>query len=262
LAPTRHRRFARDLTGLGGPVTVDVANPYPWVRIVSPFHLQEVKGPADVAVTINAAADQERVKVELRDNGQLIHTSTKRSFTHTLKGITTGDHALTARVMDPSGATKEHAITIAVFDNKTKDSLPWKEEFNLANQATFDDAKTSWTASRSQGVFEVRENALVINDKGDEGTFRTGEIELSSSPVDISLDVTSQGGVDQGDYVRLYQILDGGKEKLIGEIKGKESDATSIRGTATGTKLVLVIRARVSSEDEVFVIDNLKVTNR
>jgi hypothetical protein len=253
----------RDLTDLGGPVTVDVAHPYPWVRIVSPLHLAEIKAPADVTVTINAAAaDQQPVKVELRDDGKLIHTSTERSFTHNLKSLRPGDHTISARVIDPSGATKEHAITITVFDSQTKDSLPWKEEFTLANETTSDDGRTSWTANRSKGVFEVRDNALFLNDKGDEGTFRTGKINISSGPVDISLDVTSQGGVDKGDYVRLYQIVDGGKEQLVGEIKGKLNAQASIQGTANGKNLTLVIRAKVSSNDEVFMMDNLKVTPR
>ncbi|RFC41675.1 MAG: hypothetical protein DVB23_003352, partial [Verrucomicrobia bacterium] len=50
--------------------------------------------------------------------------------------------------------------------------------------------------------------------------------------------------------------------KLIGEIKGKPSEPAMIQGTANGKKLVLVIRAKVSSEDEALVIDNLKVTAR
>ncbi|OYW74433.1 MAG: hypothetical protein B7Z37_17875, partial [Verrucomicrobia bacterium 12-59-8] len=83
----------RELTDLGGPVSVDIANPYPWVRIVSPLHLQEIKSPADVTVTINAAAaDQKPVEVELRDNGQLIQTSTERTFSYTLKASAPGDH--------------------------------------------------------------------------------------------------------------------------------------------------------------------------
>ncbi len=253
----------RDLTDLGGPVTIDAAKPYPWVRIVSPLHLAEIKAPADVTVDINAAAaDQKPVKVELRDNGQLIHTATASTFTHTLKGISTGDHTLTARVIDPNGATKEHAITITAFDSKTKDSLPWKEEFNLPDKATTDEGRTSWTATRSKGVFEVRDNALFVNQKGDEGTLRTGEIDIASGPVNISLDVTSQGGVDDGDHVKLYQIVDGGKEQLIGGIKGKDKMPAVISGTASGKKLVLIIRAKVSSEDEVFNIDNLSVTPR
>jgi len=145
------------------------------------------------------------------------------------------------------------------FDSKTKNSLPWKEEFNLTNQTTSDDGRTSWTATRSEGVFEVKENALFINDKGDEGTYSTGEIDVSRGPVDISLDITSQGGVDNGDYVKLYQIVDGAKETLIGEIKGKDKMPAMISGTASGKKLVLLIRSKVSSDDEVFMMDNVKV---
>jgi hypothetical protein len=179
-----------------------------------------------------------------------------------LSSITTGDHALTARVTDADGATKEHAISVTAFDSKNKDSLPWREEFTLANRTTADDGRTSWKATRSAGIFEVRNNALFINGKADEGIFRTGEMDISPGPVDISLEVTTQGGVDNGDYVRLYQIVDGGSEKLIGELKGKQDKPAVLRGTARGRKLVLVIRAKVSSDDEVFLMDNLKVSHR
>jgi hypothetical protein len=253
----------RDLTDLGGPVFVDTAKPYPWVRIVIPADLQEIKAPAEISVSINsAAADQKPVKVELRDNGQLIHTSTEFSFTHSLKNVTAGEHRLIARVIDSSGATQEHAVTVVIFDSSTKDKLPWKEEFNFASGTSSDDGRTSWTAARSKGIFEVRDNALVINGKGNEGEFYTGEIDIAEEPVDISLDVTTQGGVDNGDYVRLYQRVDSGKEKLIGEIKGKQSNPTKIQGTANGNKLLLIIRAKVSSDDEIFAIDNLNVTTR
>ena len=160
---------------------------------------------------------------------------------------------------------EEQATTITVFDSTNKDSLPWKEEFTLADQTTTDDGKTSWTATRSKGVFEVRENALFINEKGEEGVFQTGEINIFSGPVNISLDIVPQGGVDSGDYVSLYQIVDGGKEQLIGEIKGskgKQSEHATIQGTTNGKKLVLIIRSEVSSDDEVFLIDNLQVTGR
>lgn len=154
---------------------------------------------------------------------------------------------------------EEQATTITVFDSTNKDSLPWKEEFTLADQTTTDDGKTSWTATRSKGVFEVRENALFINEKGEEGVFQTGEINIFSGPVNISLDIVPQGGVDSGDYVSLYQIVDGGKEQLIGEIKGRDTVPTTLQGTALGQKLILILRAKVSSEDEVFILDNLTV---
>ena len=59
-----------------------------------------------------------------------------------------------------------------------------------------------------------------------------------------------------------YRIVDSGKETLIGEIKGKQSESTTIKGTASGKTLMLIIRAEVSSDDEIFIMDNLTVTPR
>ena len=253
----------RELADLGGPMTVDVAHPHPWVRIVSPMDLSEQKGPADVAMQIHASAgDKKLVKVELTNNGKLIQTSTEPTFTHTLKALKAGDYTLTARVIDQEGATKEQSVSVSVFDSETKDSAPWKEEFTFANQTTSDTGKTSWTSTRSKGVFAVQDKALFINDKGDEGIFRTGEIDISKGPVDINLDASSLGGVDGKDYVKLYKIVDGGKEILVGEIKGKQSDVTTMKGAAEGKRLVLIIRAKVSSDDEIYLMDNLKVSYR
>ena len=56
--------------------------------------------------------------------------------------------------------------------------------------------------------------------------------------------------------------MDSGKETLIGEIKGKQSESTTIKGTASGKTLMLIIRAEVSSDDEIFIMDNLTVTPR
>jgi hypothetical protein len=250
----------RDLTDLGGPVTLDIDKPYPWVRIVTPADLREIKAPADVSVSINAAAaDQKPVKVELRDNGQLVHTSAETSFTHSPKSVTAGEHRLIARVIDSSGATQEHAVVFVAFDSSTKDTLPWKEEFNLGNGTTSDDGRTTWAATRSKGIFEIRDNALVINGKGNEGEFYTGDVDIAKGPVEISLDVTAQGGVDNGDYVRLYQCVDGGKEKLIGEIKGKQTAPITLKGTAAGQRLALVIRTSVSSDDESYRFDNIQI---
>jgi hypothetical protein len=251
----------REIADLGGPTSVDAANPHPWVRILSPNDLAELKEPADVCVQINAAAGGKKAaKIELRSNGELLATSNEPSFTYTLKGLKAGDYALSAQVTDPDGATKEHVVSLIVFNAETKDSLPWKEEYNHPELTATDDGRTSWTATRSKGVFAVKNQALFVNDKGDEGVFRSGEIDISTGPVSISLDTWSRGGVDNGDYVRLYQIVDGGKETLVGEIKGNHSDVTPIKGTAEGNRLTLVIRAKVSSDDEVYVMDNLKVS--
>ncbi len=250
----------RDITDLGGPMTVEIAEPYPWVRIVTPMDQSEMKEPVDVSVSINASAGDKKLdRVELWSNGELIKTATEGSFTFTMKGVTDGDYVLSARAFDQKGASKEHAVSVAVFNAETKDTLPWKEEFTLADQTTSDSGKTSWTAKRSSGVFQVKDKALFVNDKGDEGEFRTGEIDIAGGPVEFSLEAWSLGGVDGKDYVRLFKIVDGGKEILVGEIEGKQTDPTMLKGTAEGKRLTLVIRARVSSDDEIYRIDNVKV---
>lgn len=58
----------------------------------------------------------------------------------------------------------------------------------------------------------------------------------------------------------LYQIVDGGKEVLIGEVEDKHDEVTTLKSTAQGKHLTLVIRAKVSSDDEIYVMDNLKVS--
>jgi hypothetical protein len=84
----------------------------------------------------------------------------------------------------------------------------------------------------------------------------------SGAPVDIGVEVSSQGGVDSGDYVRLYRVMDGGNEVLIREVKGKQAKPAAIRSTATGSKLILIIRIRVSASDKVLRMDHLTVTPR
>jgi len=249
----------RDLTELGGPMAVDCANPHPWVRIVSPNDQSEMTELIDLAVNVNACDGDKKVdRVELRSNGELIKTATQGSFTFTIKGMKAGDYVLSARVFDQQGAVKEHDVSVAVFNSETKDTLPWKEAFTFPDQNAIDIGKTSWTAERTSGVFEVKDNALFANDKGNEGVFRTGEIDISGGLVKLSLQVRSLGGVDNGDYVRFYKIVDGEAETLVGEIKGKQNDLTTLEGTAEGKRLTLVIRVKVSSDDEIYFMDNLK----
>lgn len=250
----------RDLTALGGPVALNPAKPYPWVRIVTPADHSEVQEPANISMQIHAAAENNAaVKVELLRNGQIIHSSWEASFSHSLSDLPSGEHTITARVTDPVGASSEHSITFTTFNATTRDTLPWREEFTLSDGTTSDDGRTTWTAKRKGGKFFVKNGALIINDKGGEGELRTGEIDISGGPVKISLDVRPEG-VDSRDYVRLYTIVDGGPEKQLAEHKAKSDEPITLTGTVEGQKLILIIKAEVSSHDETFHLDNLTIT--
>jgi len=61
----------------------------------------------------------------------------------------------------------------------------------------------------------------MINQSSAEGLFETTEISIPNGGVKVSLDVQAGGGLDSGDYVRFYKIVDGGEPVQIDqEIKG------------------------------------------
>ncbi|MFC1653052.1 hypothetical protein ACFL3F_04965 [Planctomycetota bacterium] len=67
-------------------------------------------------------------------------------------------------------------------------------------------------------------------------------------------------GLDGSDYVKLYKIVDGGDEMFVGSMKDKSEDPSTLKGTAVGKNLVLIVRAKVTADDEFYYIDNLRVT--
>ncbi len=149
----------------------------------------------------------------------------------------------------------------ATFVESPADAIPWIETFSQTNGTKSHGAPTSWQAKRDQGRFEIGGGRLMINGAGEEGVFETAEISLSGSPVKVSLQVQASGGVDSGDSVRFYQIVDGAEPKQIGEtIKGKTDGVITLQAAdITGSKLKLRIVSKVSATDEFFYFDNLQV---
>ena len=249
----------KDLTNLGGPDFLDCSNMYPWVKIISPYNNTSFMESDDVTVQVNAEAGNNSVeKVELSINGNLIDTDYEFPYTFDLKEMTLGHYTLSVRLTDDQGTVKNDSVDIVVYDAASRNSVPWIEGFTFPIKTTSDDGVTSWTCNRSGGVFSVKDNALIVNEGGGEGVFRTGEIDISGGPVAISLDLWSVGGLDDSDYVKLYKIVDGGDETLMGSVENTYNG--TIKGTAVGSSLILVIRTKVSASDEVYYMDNLSVT--
>lgn len=120
---------------------------------------------------------------------------------------------------------------------------------------------SSWKAEREKGKFQVAGNRLMINVAEDEGVFETAEISLPSGVVDVSLDVQSAGGLDSGDQVKFYFIVDGGKPELVDqEIRGSIDGTQTLSQTGIkGKKIKLRIESEVSASDEFYFFDNLKL---
>ena len=65
--------------------------------------------------------------------------------------------------------------------------------------------------------------------------------------------------MDPSDYVELYKVVDSGSEILIHSIHNTIEKQT-FKGNASGKSLVLVIRAKVTTADEFYHLDNLSVS--
>ncbi|HYX05672.1 MAG TPA: malectin, partial [Bacteroidales bacterium] len=77
-------------------------------------------------------------------------------------------------------------------------NVVWREDFSLPDGTTVNSGETAWTAVRGSGILEVADSMLIINDAGDVGVFTTGDIDISSAPAIVSLDVATVSGIDVG----------------------------------------------------------------
>lgn len=73
----------------------------------------------------------------------------------------------------------------------------------------------------------------MINGGEAEGIYETAEIQIPVGRVNVSVEVQSSGGLDKGDYVQFYKVVDGGKPVRMGEeIRGGGQWDESSRGLA------------------------------
>lgn len=250
----------KDLSNLGGPDVLDCSNMYPWVKIISPYNEQTFSESSNVSVDVSAEAGNNAIqKVELRNNGTLVDSDTDFPYSFNLEDMSLGKYTLSVSLYDDQKNIVNDSVNIVVYNPALKNTVPWIENFTLPGNTKSNEGLTSWTASRPDGVLTVRDHTLIVNDGKEEGVFKTSEIDISEGPVDISMDVWTVGGLDPTDYVKLYKIVDGGEEELIGELNRSHEEGATIEGGATGSKLVLIIRARVSNSDEAYYMDNLSV---
>jgi len=251
----------KDFVDLGGPDDFNVVNPFPWVYINSPAPADYYIAPANVTVAVNASAgDTSVVSVQLKSNGVAVGTDTSFPYSFELPGLPAGNYTFDVLVTDGRGRTDTYTRNTKVYNRASFNTVPWIEDFSLSDGTASDDGPTSWTSSRPDWTFfAVKKNEFAINGNGMEGVLTTSEIDISKGAVNISLDVRSGGSLESSDYVKLFKIVDGGAEILIDSKTGNQITPTTIEGTASGTKLILKIKSKVSFSDEYYYMDNLSV---
>lgn len=161
---------------------------------------------------------------------------------------------------DSSIVTTTAAPVPVTPPTSTSGAIPWVETFAQADGTTESAGATAWTAMRETGSFYVQGGSLVLTGFGPEGVLTTSAIDISSAPVDITLDLYSNGPLELNqDYVRLYAIVDGNK-LLLGEKKGMLDEGTSIAGTdIKGSSLIVEVRMYVSYAAETYLLDGLSI---
>lgn len=145
-------------------------------------------------------------------------------------------------------------------------SLPWTEDFSLANGSTSDGGSSAWSVTYGgNGDFEVDNSQFVANNLDQEGVWRSDVIDISGAgQVQISLDWRSQGGMESNtDYLRAYYVLDGGSEVLMearnGNFHNNQTETITLGGLS-GNTLQVVIRAYNTGGAEYYYWDNVAVT--
>jgi hypothetical protein len=137
------------------------------------------------------------------------------------------------------------------------------EEFLMTDGTSEDGTPSSWTASRPSGVFQTKNNRLMINGAGEEGVFTSGIIDIYRKRVNLSLDLISEGELSSSDYVRVYKIVNGLPEFLLVERTGNQTTLATLSANGIiGVTLRLVVRAKVDGEQKFYYIDNLSVTEQ
>ena len=251
-----------DLGGIGEPIC-EVT--YPFIQITSPSDRSLVEIPEGhnevvVPVTVIAdAGDQSIVRVELRKDGVLVDTDYTAPYAFQLS-FNVGEYVLNARVIDDQGAFETDTVSLTILEPGSFNEMPWLETFTLSDGTKSHGVPTSWTATRSSGLFQVSGNRFMINGGSNEGVFETALIKIPGGSVKASLEVQSAGALNTGDYVRFYKIVDGGTKVLLGQQIDDFTGTNTMVGTnIVGNNVKLRIEASVSASDEYYFMDNLKV---
>ena len=106
---------------------------------------------------------------------------------------------------------------------------------------------------------------MIVNDN-ENFYYSSGAIDISCSSdensiegVSISLGLSSAGGLDDDDYLRIYYILDGGVRQTLAERNNSISSFTINELIGSGDSLEIIIESRNTYKDEYYYVDNISV---
>ena len=150
----------------------------------------------------------------------------------------------------------------------------WDEDFDLADGTKSDTGPTAWTTNNTSlgtdgdNYFEVRpsgagsEKMLVAKNTDGEVVWKSAPIDITGySDVKLSAYIRGDGPSAMDGYLRLYYRLNDGPLNpwLNGLQRGNFDETKAMIDGINGSKLELIIRAKNTTDDDYYKIDNIKV---
>jgi hypothetical protein len=156
-------------------------------------------------------------------------------------------------------------LSLIYLENYAQTTI-WSENFTYPNgtiQGSGNPPKWTRTMPTNADWFEVRTNRMEGRDLKGEAVWTTEAISISGySMVNITIDLSEQGGQDNTDYIGVYYILDGGPETQFatnGYFANDFTSAVASQMGLVGNNLVLTIRVNNNANDEYHRFDNVLV---
>ncbi|MCB0805660.1 MAG: choice-of-anchor J domain-containing protein [Bacteroidales bacterium] len=140
----------------------------------------------------------------------------------------------------------------------------WSEDFPYADGTTQGSGNPpKWTLETpsSPDWWEVRSNQMEGKELDAEAVWTSESIDISGfSDVEISLDISEEGNMNNNDYIRIYYRINGDPtEILIDEYVNDFGTASPSITNLNGYSLVVVVRARNDNNQHYHRFDNVVV---
>ncbi|MDX2191007.1 MAG: DUF4038 domain-containing protein [Bacteroidota bacterium] len=164
--------------------------------------------------------------------------------------------------------TSKGSITTPNPGTTTGSVLPWTEDFTLSNGTNVDNGSTKWslvsTGMTATATFSVQSNQLTISDVDVEVKWLSEVITVSSAgsiKVSAKFNSNNAGNLDPDDFLGLHYTINGGSEVLISnQFDDFASNIVAKTFTvAAGDKIRLIAKARNTSSNEIYYLDDVKV---
>ncbi|MBK6267345.1 PKD domain-containing protein, partial [Marivirga sp. S37H4] len=155
-------------------------------------------------------------------------------------------------------------VTVSADAMSLPDNLVWHETFE--GPPDFSTSGSQWTRDisgasiGSLGYFEVRQGRFLGRDLKGEAQLISEPIDISGySSVDLSVDLSGFGRMEDLDYINAYYRLNGGDKVLIGGFNNTSAPVTVSAEDISGNTVQFIIKVNNSWEDEKHTIDNMLV---